>query len=146
MRTHINSPSFLTSKWNEKQPIALKEIMNLSEPHWVTYSANFLRLEIFIIRFIYYFHENLVFCVKSNCQIKCGAKKEATYSLLHDYLWPMTSGKLCKVVMVLIFPFGYFDKFDFTSKRKNANEIPQKNLLKNPSSHVFFVDLIDFTG
>ena len=58
------------------------------------------------------------------CQITSVLKiavvpKEATFSFLSDYLWLFTiGGKLCKVALVVIFSFGYLDKFEFTSKGK----------------------------
>ena len=51
--------------------------------------------------------------------------QEVTCSFLHNYLSPITTGKLCEVVLAVTFTFDIFDKFEFTSKRK-------KTLLTSP--------------
>ena len=46
--------------------------------------------------------------------------QEVPCSFPHNYLSPITTGKLCEVVLVVAFAFDIFDKFELTSKLKNC--------------------------
>ena len=46
-----------------------------------------------------------VFELKSDLSKISVLSLEATSNFLCDFLWPITTGKLCKVALVVIFPF-----------------------------------------